>query len=117
MENRIKINGEWYVREKESELVSGEDFDPVEYEGRVYESDICCFNACRLKSSEASVWIDFTDKTKPKPWKEDCIDNDLWMIAVLNGEAEGVAETFGERALVQFKTVVRDLIEVGWLKY
>ena len=81
MENRIQLNGVWYVREDlvpETTTNTKEHFfdpdDVTNFEACVYETDDYCWEASRLRKNEdgsfyPSIDIKFTDKT-PEDRKE-----------------------------------------------
>ena len=92
MENRIQINGVWYVREdvsnsNEIEIDITEDI--TYFTGCVYENDKYCFEATVLEPHKFGDIIDikFTDK-REKPWKEEHWDNNGWFLDVYNGKPE-----------------------------
>jgi len=60
MENRIEINGVWYVREDQPKTLL-ENLDPIGFEGYVVENKDFCFEATRLVG-DTEVSIEATDK-------------------------------------------------------
>ncbi len=124
MEDRIEINGEWYVKEENTIPVN---IDPVklsvtEFKGIVYESDKYCFEASLMKDDNGDYYDDcsikFTDK-RTKPWKEQHIDNPFWFFRLLDGNKESmeeIPEMMCPKGLDELIYVIEDLIERGWLK-
>ncbi len=130
MEERIQVNGVWYVREinptSEIEIKNKEVIFSME---RVWESSDWCFiahvimldGAETLKDHYPDPYIKITDK-RPldrKDWVEDETDNSIFMFGVLEGNPDSVKdarETFDEQGLEEFKAFLRYLIKVGWLK-
>lgn len=124
MENRIEINGVWYVREDQvtNTPVETIELDAVTFNGRVYESDLYAFEATQCIGSDGDPYyndcsIEVTDK-RVKPWKVEYIDNQSWFFGVLENNPESMPEAekmFCKRGLAEFRFVVQDLINVGWL--
>lgn len=79
-EDRIQINGKWYVLEKDQY----DSFDPdlmTFFKGCVYETDTSCFEASALTTetleelfNTSTFSIKYTDKRKPK----DSHESELW---------------------------------------
>ena len=120
MENRIKIGDVWYVREEQP--IEEIEMDITAFDGRVYESDLYCFEATRTLKDDGfayndSCYIELTDK-RVKPWKVNSLDNSKWFIGVLENNSESMDEAhemFCDRGIAEFRAFVRDLISVGWL--
>lgn len=118
MKDRIKINGEWYVRESHADEI---EWDVTLFNGRVYESSLYCFEANQGIGDDGSVFdectIEVTDK-REKPWKVEYVDNMNWAVGVLDNNPESMNEAkemFCAQGLLEFRSVVRDLIKVGWI--
>jgi hypothetical protein len=69
MEDRIQINGEWYVKESTTYEVHQKELDLTYFEGCVYETDKYRFEVTRLYKDysknefySSSIDIKFTDK-------------------------------------------------------
>ena len=117
--DRIEINGVWYVKETPTQEI---EWDPTCFSGRVYESDLYCFEATQINKDDGTPYegcdIGITDK-RVKPWKVEHIDNPLWYIGVLNNDPKSMEEAnemFCEQGLNEFKSVIEDLIHIGWVK-
>ena len=93
MEDRIKINGVWYIKEdtykhqKEEE----EKFDFIAYEGVVVEDSDFCFDATQLIGSDNSLSIEVINKTK-EPFQTDFWDNKTFFEGVLEEDKESLGE-------------------------
>ena len=88
MENRIQVNGVWYVRETPiPEIDITEDI--VNFSGCVYENDKYRWEVTILEPHKYDDIVDvkFTDK-REKPWKEDHWDSNRWLRGVYNDEPE-----------------------------
>ena len=128
MENRIKIDDVWYVREDaiddpmdhlEDEEI---EMDIIAFDGRVFETDLYCFEATRILKDDGTPYegcdIKLTDK-RVKPWKEEHLDNTIWYLGVLENNSESMDEAHEllcEQGIKEFRSFVRDLINVDWLK-
>ena len=120
MEDRIQVNGVWYIREQQEPEV---EIHILRSEARTIESDKYVFEAVRLEKSDApgtyfdGIDINFTDK-REKPWKEDYWDNSAWMRGVLVNDPESL-ENLRESVCLQgeaeLKTFLKELKEEGWL--
>ncbi len=130
MEERIQVNGVWYVREinptSEIEIKNKEVIFSME---RVWESSDWCFiahvimldGAETLKDHYPDPYIKVTDKRslEREDWIEDDVDNPNFMFGVLEGNPDSMKdarEMFDEQGLEEFKAFLRYLIKVGWLK-
>lgn len=69
MQNRIQVNGIWYVREEEREPI-----EIIEYKCLMYENEKFVFEASIDEEKHKLDLIEITDK-QVKPWKERCWDN------------------------------------------
>jgi hypothetical protein len=122
MQDRIQINGVWYVREDISEQ---KDIKVTYSKSCHYENDDYVWEATKLmKDDEISYYPDidikFTDK-RIKPWKEDYWDNNLWMVAVMNDDPDAIkevreSESMCEQGIKEFKLFLKKLEENFWLK-
>ena len=122
MEDRIQVNGVWYVREQEDTAPEVE-IDIIRSEARTIESDKYCFEAIRLERKDApgtyfdGIDINFTDK-REKPWKEDYWDNSAWLRGVLINDPESLGhlkESVCLQGEAEFKTFLKELKQEGWL--
>lgn len=120
MEDRIQVNGVWYVREQEEPEV---EIDVIRTEGRTTESDKYCFEATRIERKDVpgtyydGIDIKFTDK-REKPWKDDYWDNDAWLRGVLENNPESIGHLKDSVCLqgeAEFKAFLKVLKEDGWL--
>ena len=119
MENRIKIGDVWYVKEEQPNQIK---MDVTTFNGRVFETDLYCFEATRILKDDDTPYddccsIEVTDK-RVKPWKVEHLDNPGWLIGVLENNPESTGEAhkmFCGRGILEFRAFVIDLINVGWL--
>ena len=123
MQDRIEINGVWYIRE---DLANNqeEDFELSFALHALYEDDKYCWEATRLYKDDTKssfyddIDIKFTDK-RVKPWKEDHWDNNFWMKGVLDNDPESMRdakESMCDNGIKTFKLFLNKLKEEGWIK-
>jgi hypothetical protein len=121
MENRIQINGVWYVRED----ISKEEQEDIEVTYSMschYETKDYFWEATRLLKEDGisyypDIDIKFTDK-RNKPWKEDHWDGNAWMVAVMNNDPDAMKEareSMCEQGIKEFKLFLNKLEENFWL--
>ena len=131
MENRIEINGVWYVREDTItdplDHLETEVIDLTFSEECCYETDKYCFVASRLRIDGVDelyldVIIKFTDKRSGDrdTWKEEYWDNNNWFKGILEGNPESVKSLNEEMDICsqgkkQLKGFLNRLLEEGWL--
>jgi hypothetical protein len=123
MKDRIEINGVWYVKETNSTPTFTPKLEPsISFEGLVFESDLYCFEVTRLRDDDGEFYdkqcdIKFIDKnlkdTEPDHW-----DNSEWMVEFLKDDPEAIEEAekcLCPQGIVEFKAVVKELSEKGWI--
>ena len=131
MENRIEINGVWYVREDAItdpfDHLEDEEMELTFSEECCYETDKYSFVASRIRRDDSSefypdIAINFTDKRSGDrdTWKEEYWDNNNWFKGILKGKAESIESLDEETDLCpqgkkQFKGFLNRLVEEGWL--
>ena len=126
MEDRIQINGVWYIRESSNPLPESEPLDLTYTQGCIYETDKYCFEATRTYKDYDSnefygdcVDIEFTDK-RTKPWKIDNWDNVGWFRGVYDNDKRAIneaLEVMDEDGVKELKAFIGELIKIGWIKY
>lgn len=128
MEDKIQINGVWYVREDtkvdtKPERRKIEDHEITNFMGCVYENDKYCWEATFLFKDDnrtlyGDVDIKFTDK-RTRPFKEDNWDNNTWLLGVLKNDEFSMVDardSMDEDGIETFKAFLTKLVEKGWLK-
>ena len=95
MENRIEINGVWYIKENSSVLSKNQksadlDFerDIIYYEGLTWEDDTIHLKAEALEGNDRMTSISYRNKVtgKSEYW-----DNDSWIMGVYDGDAVSIS--------------------------
>ena len=128
MKNRIEIDGVWYTREDTVvEPTISRLEESISYEGLVFESDLYCFEATRLRDDTGNFYdkecsIKFTDKSKYSGLGDveigEIWDNAEWMIGILNNDPEAIEEALESlcsQGIEEFRVVLKELAEKGWI--
>jgi hypothetical protein len=139
MEDRIQINGEWYIREQpdaeleavlhpfRKEIKPLKREDVTAFKGFVYETDKFCYEATITAKSglfeegeyHDNIDIKFTDK-RIKPWVEDHWDSIFWFKGVLENNPESintllVGDGMNREDVDKFRSFLAFLKQQGWL--
>jgi hypothetical protein len=124
MENRIEINGIWYVREDVVEKEENfEDFELSFSLSAMYENEKYSWEAIRLYKDNSQtyfyddIYIKFIDK-RNTPHKEDLWDSNAWMLQVLKNDPDalkGARESMCEHGIKTFKLFLKKLQDECWL--
>jgi len=132
MENRIEVNGVWYVREDAIidplDHLEAEEITTTNSLTCTYESDDWAFEAFVILRDEAKTLedhypdpsIQITDKRLPgrDAWTVEDVDNPIWMRSILENDPESMKEArdmFDPNGLREFKDFLRHLEQKGWL--
>lgn len=125
MEERICINGVWYVREKISNFNKIKSEDVTNTLNSIWESDNWCFESSLILKGEDPTdhypdpSLTITDKRGlRKDWVETETDNPRWMIGVLENDPESLVEAnniFTPEGLLEFQGFLDYLVDKGWL--
>ena len=123
MKNRIEIDGVWYTREDNTTPeVKPRLESSIAFEGLVFESDLYCFEATRLRDDDGEFYdkqcdIQFTNK-KLDIDNIEYWDNTEWMIEFLSNDPEAIFEaskSLCPRGMEEFRVVLKELAEKGWI--
>jgi hypothetical protein len=121
MENRIEINGVWYVKEATKKHI---ELDPTHFDGCVVENEEFCMEATRIFRNDGtpyddSVTIECTDKRSSdrKDWETEHWDNNEWLRGVLKNNPESMKELpdMGIDNIQFLQTFLQYLTDKGWL--
>lgn len=131
MENKIQINGVWYVREDSIAPTTNtkeQVFNPdnvTNFEACVYETDDYCWEASRIRKDDGTfykdVHIEFKDKTVDN-WRSkesEYWDGNSWLLGVLQSNPESLEEArdcMNEEGVKTFREFLGYLNDLGWLK-
>ena len=131
MEDRIEINGVWYIKEdvatSKFEKVTISELEPgIKYDGFVFESNLYAFDCTRIYDDngclykDGNVSIKFTDKSVVNAIKEyqEHWDNVDWMNGILENEVEAIEEAMESlcpQGFVELKEVLSVLRVAAWI--
>jgi len=127
MEDRIQINGVWYIKEEPDAIPEPQkELDLSYFLSCIHETKNYVFEAIRTyddfeKGKFFSNFLDikFTDK-RTEPWKIDTWDNSTWLLGVHHNDKSALTDAFelmdGE-GVRELKDFIRELINKGWLIY
>jgi hypothetical protein len=123
-ENRIQINGEWYIKESAVATPEPEALDLTYSESCVHETKKYAFQATRIYKDYTNAefydnctYIEFTDK-RPSTSIIDHWDNPTWLRSIYHNEKEALEEAShlmdddGIKELIRF---TGELIKMGWI--
>jgi len=123
-ENRIQINGEWYIKESAVATPELEALDLTYSESCVHETKKYAFQATRIYKDYTNAefydnctYIEFTDK-RPSTPIIDYWDNPTWLLDIYHNEKEALEEAShlmdddGIKDLIRF---TGELIKMGWI--
>ena len=123
--NRIQINGEWYVKEDQSNETQKliDESNITHFKGCVYENDDYAWEATIIQKTDSEEYYDgvdikFTDK-RCKPWKEDHWDSNSWMVGVYNDDKYSLTDAqklMDKKGIETFKEFIGYLIELNYIK-
>ena len=129
MEDRIEINGVWYVRETSStpppSIIEIDETVLTTAQQIVYEDSDYCFVASRIYKTEDEFYDDFvveiTDKrSKDKStWTEDYLDNMYFIHHLKNKNLESIEELSKTMCINGINTLIsllNILEKKGWFK-
>ena len=131
MEDRIEINGVWYIKEdvatSKFEKVTISELEPgIKYDGFVFESNLYAFDCTRIYDEDGNLYKDgnvsikFTDKSVVNAIKEyqEHWDNVDWMNGILENEVEAIEEAMESlcpQGFVELKEVLSVLRVAAWI--
>jgi hypothetical protein len=115
--DRIEINGIWYVREDMSTNVEIANEVTI-FEGAVWEDDMWCFEAARIKKEDGSFYDGFSiDVLNKKTEKKDYIDNMFYMDGLIEGLDESIKDAkiyLDDRGINSLISFIKYLKNEGW---
>ena len=131
MEDRIEVNGVWYIKEdvaaSKFEKVTISELEPgIRYDGFVFESNLYAFDCTRIYDEDGNLYKDgnvcikFTDKSVVNAIKEyqEHWDNVDWMNGIIENEVEAIEEAMESlcpQGFVELKEVLSVLRVAAWI--
>ena len=120
MEDRIQINGTWYVKEQPDAVAPERQIEVFAYRCLVYEDQRFCFRAIiDIVDSGMLDSIEVTDK-RVKPWKEEIWDNLGFFRGCLERNPDSlsplrVVSGFSDDDVENFIAFLKEIKKRGWL--
>ena len=127
MEDRIEVNGVWYIKEESDVESTISELEPgVRYDGFVFESNLYAFDCTRIYDEDGNLYKDgtvsikFTDKSVVHDITEyqEHWDNVDWMRALLINEPESIEEAMESlcsQGFAELKEVLTTLRVAAWI--
>ena len=127
MEDRIEVNGVWYIKEESDVESTISQLEPgVRYDGFVFESNLYAFDCTRIYDEDGNLYKDgnvcikFTDKSVVHDITEyqEHWDNVDWMRALLINEPEAIEEAMESlcsQGFAELKEVLTTLRVAAWI--
>ena len=127
MEDRIEVNGVWYIKEESDVESTISQLEPgVRYDGFVFESNLYAFDCTRIYDEDGNLFKDgnvcikFTDKSVVHDITEyqEHWDNVDWMRALLINEPESIEEAMESlcsQGFAELKEVLTTLRVAAWI--
>jgi hypothetical protein len=121
--NRIQIDGVWYVKEDTLKKPIIE-INPTHFEGYVVENDDFCFEATRIFKDDNTFYdgidIERTDKRFENrgDWRLDNWDNDIWLKGILQNDPDSwelLNDMGKDENMVFLQAFLQFLTDKGWL--
>jgi hypothetical protein len=127
-QERIQINGEWYVKETIATPPKAIELSDLTFTAEcIYETDDYLWIASKLARTHHTlelvgtdyyegIDIKFTDKNTGI---EEYWDNDKWILGVYHNDKESIKiakESMSIEGIEIFRQYIKSLIMIGWLK-
>lgn len=123
MEDRILINGVWYVKEENTTPeIEIDKSELVSFQGTLYETTDYAFEAIRYEDDKYGEYLNgidikFTDK-RTQPWKEELWDNNNFFKGVLENNPDSLNDLRNSVCVngeAQFKAFLKYLRYQKWI--
>jgi hypothetical protein len=118
MEDRIQINGTWYVKEQPDAVAPERQVEVYEYKCLSYEDSRFCFTATiDIADNSKLDFIEVTDK-RVKPWKEETWDHLGFFRGCLERNPDSLSEVasgFSDDDVENFVAFLKEIEKRGWL--
>ena len=133
MQDRIEVDGVWYIKEEvvtsKFEKVWISELEPgIKYDGFVFESNLYAFDCTRIYDEDGNLYKDgtvsikFTDKSKYSGLGDveigEIWDNADWMRGIIENEVEAIEEAMESlcsQGFAELKEVLTTLRVAAWI--
>ena len=120
MEDRIQINGTWYVKEQPDAVTQERQVEVFEYKCLMYEDSIFCFTATIDLADNGK--LDFIEVTNKQfiPWKEETWDHLGFFRGCLERKSDSLLSLKGDSGfsdddVENFIAFLKEIQKRGWL--
>ena len=128
MEDRIQINGVWYVKEQPDAKPEPHSVEVTHYQSIVYEDGDYCFKASMLinpetqlpKYSIIGMDIEVTDKTNGRDWTTEYWDSEFFFRGCYERNPESIEtlkESLNDAGVENFIAFLQHTVDNGWLHH
>ncbi len=128
MEDRIQINGVWYVKEQPDPKPEPHSVEVAHYQSIVYEDSDYCFTARMLINPETQqpkytiigMDIEVVDKTKGKDWTTEYWDSEFFLRGCYERNPESIEtlkESLNDTGVENFIAFLQHTVDNGWLHH
>jgi hypothetical protein len=125
MEDRIQINGVWYVKEQPDPKPEPHSVEVAHYQSIVYEDSDYCFTARMLIDPETqqpkyTMDIEVVDKTKGKDWTTEYWDSEFFLRGCYERNPESIEtlkESLNDTGVENFIAFLQHTVDNGWLHH
>jgi hypothetical protein len=128
MEDRIQINGVWYVKEQPDPKPEPHSVEVAHYQSIVYEDSDYCFTARMLIDPETQqpkytiigMDIEVVDKTKGKDWTTEYWDSEFFLRGCYERNPESIEtlkESLNDTGVENFIAFLQHTVDNGWLHH
>ena len=128
MEDRIQINGVWYVKEQPDPKPEPHSVEVAHYQSIVYEDSDYCFTARMLINPETQqpkytiigMDIEVVDKTKGKDWTTEYWDSEFFLRGCYERNPESIEtlkESLNDTGIENFIAFLQHTVDNGWLHH
>lgn len=122
MEDRILVNGVWYVRENTIPEVEIDENELASFQGIVYETIDYAFEATKYENDKYGGYLNgidikFTDK-RDRPWKEEFWDNNNFFKGIIENNPDSLNDLRNSVCVngeAQFKAFLKYLQQKQWI--
>jgi hypothetical protein len=120
MEDRIQINGTWYVKEQPDPVIKERQVEVFESKHLVYEDNRFCFDAAIDITGKGELdSIEVIDK-RSKPWKEEMWDSKFFLSGCLSRNPDSLLSLKGDNGfsdddVENFIAFLKEIEKRGWL--
>lgn len=120
MEERIQINGTWYVKEQPDAVAPERQVEVYESKHLTYEDNRFCFEAAFGDPGDNKLYFIKVIDKRVKPWKEETWDNAFFLYGCLERNPDSLLSLKGDSGfsdddVENFIAFLKEIEKRGWL--